>query len=196
MKRLFAAIHVSPDPPFLRHLGELRQILHRDRINWVNNENIHITLKFFGETREQDIPDISQILANLAAETACFSIRLTNLGIFGSTYRPRVIWVGIQPGDPMTTLMKKSLPAFTTLGFPVEQQPLIPHATIGRIKELSDKQWFSKTLTRFHAIQSEKIAVSEITLFESILHQKGPQYIPLGLFPLKTTSLASESGQG
>ncbi|MFU8845056.1 MAG: 2'-5' RNA ligase family protein, partial [Bacteroidales bacterium] len=63
MKRLFAAIKVMPDEEFMRVFMTLKRDLKNEKIKWVDPENIHITLKFFGETPESKIPLINDVLS-------------------------------------------------------------------------------------------------------------------------------------
>lgn len=46
MQRLFAAIKVIPEVTLLSNYRELKSLLHNDKITWVGEQNIHITLKF------------------------------------------------------------------------------------------------------------------------------------------------------
>ncbi len=73
MKRLFAAVKIHPSPEFLKTYNSLKTGLKFSRITWVNPENIHITLKFFGETEEKRIPDISRVLKEVAARHNSFT---------------------------------------------------------------------------------------------------------------------------
>ena len=60
MKRLFLAIPIKTiDNDFKTLLDGLkRQLAHEKRINWTNPKNIHLTLKFIGNTPDNDIPKI------------------------------------------------------------------------------------------------------------------------------------------
>ena len=52
MKRLFVAIKITPNDEFLKIFQELKQDLKHEKIRWVETRNLHLTLKFFGETCE------------------------------------------------------------------------------------------------------------------------------------------------
>ena len=56
MKRLFAAIKIHPSARFISVLNAISASLSHERIKWVEPENMHLTLKFFGETAENKIP--------------------------------------------------------------------------------------------------------------------------------------------
>ncbi|MBC8314350.1 MAG: RNA 2',3'-cyclic phosphodiesterase [Bacteroidales bacterium] len=185
MKRLFVAFNINPDPDFLSAFCRLRHALSHEKINWVEEKNIHITLKFLGETEERLIPDISQVLKNLTKATSSFTFRLAGLGVFGSSYNPRVIWTGIEPYDELATLMKRASLDFESLGFQTGRQNQVPHLTLGRIKYLQDKVFFQKILDKMKGISSHPVSVKHLILYESILRPKGPDYYSIETFLLK-----------
>ena len=184
MKRLFTAIKIHPDACFIEQLGQLKAQLCHERIKWVEEHNIHITLKFFGETDEKMCPEIEKVLNLIANQHLAFDIRLEKLGIFGSRYDPKVIWAGIDPYNELVSLMQKIHKSLEPLGFMADRQNLIPHLTLGRIKELQNKMMFQKTIDRFTKISSEKMLVNDFILYQSILKTEGPIYIALNTFSL------------
>jgi len=188
MKRLFTAVKFFPDPDFLEAFRELRQAMAGEKIKWVEEQNIHITIKFLGETDERRIPEISGLLNHLADITPVFSFRLEGLGVFGSSYNPRVVWAGINPHHELLSLMKRVKQDFTKIGFPADRQNTVPHLTLGRIKFLRDRTFFQKTLDDFKQIESLPVTIREMILYESILHSSGPEYITTGTFPFKKNS--------
>ncbi|MCU0370121.1 MAG: RNA 2',3'-cyclic phosphodiesterase, partial [Bacteroidales bacterium] len=104
MKRLFVAVKIHPSPEFLKTYNALKSGLRFCRITWVRPESTHVTLKFFGETEEKRIPDISRVLKDVAARHNSFTCELVNVGIFGSSYSPKVIWFGIEKPEPLKKL--------------------------------------------------------------------------------------------
>ena len=140
-------------------------------------------LKFFGETEERKIPGIVSVLKNRATATAPITLRLSGLGVFGSSYAPKVIWVGIEPYAELSSLMKIIHGDLKAVGFEPDRQNLVPHLTLGRIKSPQDKIIFQRSLDSFRNISSAQMRVSEMILYESILHREGPEYIALDTFP-------------
>jgi 2'-5' RNA ligase len=182
MKRLFIAIKVTPDEGFLIGFRELKRDLRHERIKWVEENNIHITLKFLGETDEKLVPAIAATLRNTAGDFARFSFSLTGTGIFGSRYDPRVVWCGIEPYKQLQDLMKRIHQDMGLHGFEPDRQNLVPHLTLGRIKFLQDKQLFQSVLEAHRDIQSDPVHAKEFILYESILKKEGPVYIDLERF--------------
>ena len=186
MKRLFAAIKIHPDNTFLDTYREIKHALGYEKIKWVEENNIHITLKFFGETEEKQIPEISRVLQETGSITKGFSFFLKGLGVFGSSYEPRVIWAGIEPYRELAETMKKLQEGFREIGYDHDRQNLVPHLTLGRIKFLKDKLVFRKVVDDFRNISSGEIRVDSFILFESLLKREGPEYLPLKKFMLLT----------
>jgi RNA 2',3'-cyclic 3'-phosphodiesterase len=183
MKRLFAALKIHPDAGFVEKYRKLKHELRHEPIKWVEELNIHITLKFFGETEEQIIPGICSVLRTRSLSTLPILLQLNGLGIFGSSYAPKVIWVGIEPYAEISLLMKNIHSDLQSIGFEPDRQNLIPHLTLGRIKFLRDKIIFNRTLEQFKNISSSPVFIGEAVLFESILRRDGPEYIALEKFP-------------
>jgi 2'-5' RNA ligase len=185
MKRLFAAIKIDPDKAFLNQFNEIQKRLQHEKIKWVENYNIHVTLKFFGETEEEKIPEIERVLGDVAANTTMFSLALQNLGIFGSSHDPRIVWAGIEPYDNLKSTMKLIRDKLEVIGYIPDRQNLVPHLTLGRIKFIKDKKLFQQIIDQNKNISSTEMIVDRIILFESILKKEGPVYLAIQTFQLR-----------
>jgi 2'-5' RNA ligase len=186
MKRLFAAIKIIPDENLLRKYYNLKKELKHERIKWVDPENMHLTLKFFGELPEEKVADINKVIRPFAAQVAPFTIRLQHTGVFGSRYNPRVIWYGIEDGSRLKNLGNELLEELDTAGFENDRQHFVPHFTVGRIKELTSKDHFQRSIATYKDAFFQESEVKEIHLFESILRREGPKYLTQEKYPLGT----------
>lgn len=184
MKRLFAAIKIQPDENFLKVYYQLVNKLKEDSIKWVEPENIHLTLKFFGETDEGKIDDICQVLDEVCREYQPFTFRLQGVRIFGSSYNPKVIWFGIENNELLKKIGNHLVNDLSKAGFLNDRQNFVPHLTVGRIKELRHKNWFQTTINHYSEKFIQEINVDEICLFESILKPGGPTYLVIEKFKL------------
>jgi RNA 2',3'-cyclic 3'-phosphodiesterase len=184
MKRLFAAIKVMPDEEFMRVFMTLKRDLKNEKIKWVDPGNIHITLKFFGETPESKIPLIIDVLTAVATDHRPFAITFSGVGIFGSSYNPRVIWLGIEEKDLLKNLGMDLLERLDDAGWPRDRQNFIPHITLGRIKQVDDKQELTQVVSRWRNHEIQKMDVLQFYLYESILRPAGPVYMKLSSFAL------------
>jgi RNA 2',3'-cyclic 3'-phosphodiesterase len=176
MKRLFAAIKIHPSARYIDIFSKISSALRHERIKWVEPENMHLTLKFFGETDEIKLPAISLALQTAASLSKPFTLKITNTGIFGSHYDPKVIWFGIEKNHEMDMLAKNIFSELSKSGWQPDRQNFVPHLTIGRIKEIKDKPLFQQIISKYNTLEIQEENVVEIVLYESILRREGPVY--------------------
>ena len=184
MKRLFAAIKIQPSPEFIRIFNQLTAELRHERIKWVEPNNIHITMKFFGETDEKLIPAIEKALQTAASRSVEFSMKINKTGIFGSRYDPKVVWFGIDPEPRLERFAANTIMELQQAGWEPDCQNFVPHLTIGRIKNLKDKALFQVVIDKYRNAFIQEQEVMEIILYESILRREGPLYVKLTTFTL------------
>ena len=188
MKRLFAAVKIHPSTEFLKTYNSLKSGLRFCRITWVKPESIHITLKFFGETEERRIPDISRVLREVTLRHQPFASELVNVGIFGSSYSPKVIWFGIENAEPLKKLGKDVIQSCDAIGWEPDRQNFVPHLTIGRIKDVPDKLLFQRMIDAHKTDWLQEFSVAEFNLYESILLSEGPVYKVIESYVLRDMS--------
>lgn len=192
MKRIFTAIKVHPGEGFLQVFEDLKNNCSHDRITWVDPKNIHITLKFFGETEEERIPAISSLLLDIVGKHNPFELQLKGTGVFGSSYKPRVVWIGIDKNPTLISLGQEVMDSMESLGFKKDRQNFVPHLTLGRIKHIDDKHRFFELIGKYKnsAITSENI--NELHLIESRLTPKGPLYTVLERYEMSPMAIGGE----
>lgn len=183
MKRLFAAIKIVPDAHFLQFYRAFMKQLQYDSIKWVEERNIHITTKFFGETGEERIPDIKRVLRLRSEQTPPLTLHFSKPGIFGSSYAPKVIWLGIEPYLELSTLMKQLHDDLHAIGYEPDRQNVVPHLTLGRVRNIVNKANFQNTLSSYRHLTLPGHTIAEMILYESILRPAGPEYRVLEKFP-------------
>ena len=177
MKRLFAAIKIHPSPQYISLFNEISSSLRHERIKWVEPSTMHLTLKFFGETDETKIPAICHALETAVAQSKPFTLKISNTGIFGSHYDPKILWFGIDKLDELENLARNIFTELVKYGWEADRQNFVPHLTIGRIKELKDKPLFQKIVRKYNTVEIQEEKVTEIILYESILRREGPLYV-------------------
>lgn len=183
MKRLFLAIPFEDCSAFVDLSQRLKSKLNFERINWVNPENTHLTLKFIGNTHTAEIPKIVGKTTDIISKHRSFTLDFNKTGIFGSRYEPRVLWLGMAKESPeLLQLANDVLDGFDEIGFLRDRQNFVPHLTIARIKQLNDKPYFQKVINEIEQKTYLKSTVSKVILFESILRQTGVIHIPLHSF--------------
>ena len=184
MRRIFAAIKITPDENFLNVYYQLVKSLKQEGIKWVEPENFHLTLKFFGEISDDSIDIICEALDDITLSSEPFDISIRKTGVFGSRYNPKVIWFGIEDEGHLAELAEKVLSRMDKTGFARDRQNFVPHLTVGRIRRLSDKDRFQRIIKKFAEAELMQIHVREILLYESHLKPRGPVYETLEKFTL------------
>jgi 2'-5' RNA ligase len=184
MKRLFAAIKVHPTENFSVLYDDLKSMLRNEKIKWVDEKNIHITLKFFGETPESRIDNICETLDDVAFRHQPLNLKLQNTGMFGSKYNPRVIWFGIKKNPAIESLAGDVTQRLDKAGFPHDGQTFRAHLTVGRIKFINDKRNFQQSIDRFKDVFIQDIQINNFELYESKLRPQGPEYTVVESFRL------------
>ncbi|MFO7722468.1 MAG: RNA 2',3'-cyclic phosphodiesterase [Bacteroidales bacterium] len=188
MRRIFAAIEVNPEPALLHLLSEAGSRFSRERIRWVRPEQMHLTLKFFGETPEEKIGEICSRFEGVAVMHHPFSCTLQGLGLFGSRYAPRVVWAGIRDDAPLRQLGEDVLDASSEAGFPRERLPFVPHLTLGRIAAVQNKKGLSDWISAYRDTTFQVLRVNRFILFESKLKSTGALYTEICTFLLPSQS--------
>jgi len=187
MKRLFVAIKIYPEENFLKTFNALRYALQLEKISWVKPENFHLTLKFLGKTPEEKLPDIRKALQEAAGQTTPFTMKIAGTGIFGSSYKPRVLWFGIEENQTMKQLGENVLNALDTAGFPRDRQNFVPHLTMGRIRKIEHKKMFQEAVTAHRQDFLQESPVEKIILYESLMKPSGVVYKVVSTFHLSGT---------
>lgn len=184
-KRLFVAIKIAPEKSLEQLIDTLKTTLYRNRISWVRLQNMHLTLKFLGDTPASQLVELHQALSVATLKHRSFEMEFNTSGIFGSRYQPRVIWLGPeQPVLPMQALATDIMEALHHIGFKRDRQNFVPHLTLGRIKQLTDKNHFQQVMQSIPTKTYQRVNVNEINLYESILKPTGAMYTVLQKHPL------------
>ena len=187
MKRTFLAIPIPVGeayPALVQHLQ--RNLEHERRnINWCKLDQIHLTLKFVGDTPEEDIPKIIQACQRLAKNHQPFTMDFNRTGIFGSNHSPRVLWLGMKDEPKaLYNLEAEVLDAFDALGYLRDRQNFVPHLTVCRIKNLVDKPFFQQIYQGIEQKTYLHADVKEMVYLQSFLQPTGAFYKTLKRFPL------------
>ncbi len=153
-------------------------------VSWTKSQNIHLTLKFLGEIEQNQIDDIASQLQMVTEPIASFSISIQGVGLFPSSKRPRVLWVGVQDlSDELLGLAEKVHDHLNHVGFTKEKRLFKPHLTLGRVKAPLSRHFVENFLNNPFTCGDQN--VHEVVLMQSQLHPKGAVYTPLVKYRLK-----------
>lgn len=156
-------------------------------IKFVEKENLHITLFFFGEIGDKKLKEIKEVISSRLRTFQKFQVKLKGIGVFPSQSYVRVIWVGVE-ASRLEELHHTLIQGLQQLGF-YEDRPFVPHLTIGRVKRVLNRENLMKVLDKFRTLEFGEFEVGEIKLMKSILTPKGPIYEDIFKFELKATGM-------
>ena len=154
---------------------------------WVATDQLHVTLNFLGEVPDEKIPQVCEIMREVAAAHTGFSFQPAGLGAFPKNRRPRVLWTGIDEGKSRLSKIHYDLAeALEGLRLDRERKGYRPHVTLGRIR--NDSRWPDSVIEELEAgpaIHVEPADVEQLVLFASYQERGGNVYTVMDRAPLK-----------
>jgi 2'-5' RNA ligase len=144
---------------------------------WVAGENIHVTLKFLGETPEEIVPELVEAVSGACSAAAPFDIVLGGLGGFPSLQRPRVLFYEVTTGARELVALAGAIDTalFEQLGITKEDRPFKAHATVARVKSAIAPD-FAARLAKAPPVERGSQKIEKVTLMESELKPQGALY--------------------
>jgi 2'-5' RNA ligase len=164
-------------------------------VKWVETENLHFTLRFFGELDPAAIDRAIGVVSTVTAATMAFTLRLEGLGTFPPRGRPRVIWVGVTSGREELVALATGLDdRFIAEGLGPADRAFTPHLTLGRVRDPNARRGRGSGRSPHVPLQAPaamqaavgaariepaEFPVEGVSVVESRLHPTGPEYLDL-----------------
>ena len=156
-------------------------------LRFVKPDNIHLTLKFLGDTDDGLIPGLTDGLSEVAAGHNPFSLALSGAGAFPNLKRPRVFWVGVG-GDieRIIALAEDVDGTCDELDFPREKRAYSPHLTVARVKDNKGLSDMTELITGLEKSDFgvDPFEVTSFSLVQSTLTPRGAIYEDVERFKL------------
>src|SRR6476619_744623 len=108
--RTFCAVELSDEvrARFEEHIAQLRKAVPDAAASWSRVENIHLTLKFFGNVEVQRIEKISAAAERAVKEFSTFQIGVGGTDVFPRSSRLQVLWIGVaDPSGQLSALQEQ-----------------------------------------------------------------------------------------
>jgi 2'-5' RNA ligase len=165
-----------------RKIAEVQKDLklsHAD-VRWVNPENIHLTLKFFGSIDESRIDPIVKSLEGSIQIISPFSLSIRGMGSFPHLKNPRVIWMGLDDEkEVLVSCQRVAEGELAKIGFEPEGREFHPHLTLGRVRSSRGKDELIGRMEKYREEAFGNFVVERVVLFKSDLKPSGPIYTRL-----------------
>lgn len=176
--RVFIAIELpaSVRQRIKDHIDGLRHALPDARASWSREENLHLTLKFLGDTPVSQVETLSQATKRAARKALPFEIVVKGCGAFPPRGQPRVLWIGIEdPSGHLGKLQEGLADECAQAGFARETRPFHPHLTIARLRRPQG----SRQLAALHeemGFETETVGASGLAVVRSELRSEGSRH--------------------
>lgn len=150
-------------------------------MKWKPQDQLHITIKFYGLIDETEIPSLIRQIDEKLIEFPEFSLGVSDPGVFPNLKHPRTMWFGLT-GDV------EKLTALAMM-FADDQvdQPFVSHITVGTLAKSLPYKQKEETAQKFLQTRLRKpqwFKASEIVLFRSKLTRSNPIYTKIATFQL------------
>jgi 2'-5' RNA ligase len=180
MARIFAGLWLSA--AMRREVTEWIKLTGRQSagFKWTPPENLHFTLKFFGDIPAREIDRLIQTLSKTGGQKV-FRLRLGGPGTFPDE-RPRVVWLGVSQGEAELRSLAGAVEARSVqAGFDATRQPFQPHLTVARTVAGQEPLLVFSAKTAFNS----ETEAGSFSLIESALRSSGPIYRSIADFRLE-----------
>ena len=184
--RVFVACYFSESvtSEFVRLQERLRRI-DASALRLTNEHKLHLTLSFFGEISEETTESLAAGLEEIGSQRPAPTVRLSSVGMFPSSRRPRVVWVGLDEIVGSLRSLQSAIEARASeLGLAREDREFTPHLTVARLRpraRLSER--VVREIGELKVSPAES-TIGEISLVQSILGAGGATHSVLSRFAL------------
>ena len=184
--RIFCAVEL-PDEVRARlqeHIVRLRKEVPDAAASWSRVENIHLTLKFFGNVEVDRIAKISAAATRTTEQFSQFEIEVGKTGVFPRPSRAQVLWIGVNdPSGNLSALQKTFETECAAAGFEKEDRAYHPHLTIARLRKPESARRLAETHLNMN-FEPIAVKLNDLIIFRSELSSKGSRYTALSHHPL------------
>ncbi|MHC4423861.1 MAG: RNA 2',3'-cyclic phosphodiesterase [Planctomycetota bacterium] len=187
--RVFIAIDIGEE--IRAALGDLQQQLQskvdvkKSDVKWVNPENIHLTLKFLGEIKDETVAEVCNITQDVAGKHKSFELDVESVGCFGGR-SARVVWVGVGQGsDDLLRLQEDLDQQLASAGWPQETRKFAGHLTLCRVRNPKAGVKLAQASDAYRDFKLGTMSADSVTVYQSQLRPTGPVYAVLGDYKLQ-----------
>jgi 2'-5' RNA ligase len=174
--RCFIAIEVPED--LQEALGRIQAKLRGcgADVKWAAPETIHLTVKFLGDVRSEDVPRACGAMTAAALSARPMELSIRGLGTFPPGGAPRVVWAGLE-GDvePLMKLVAGIEQGIAdAVGIAPESRPFHPHLTLGRVRSTRGADRLRAAIEAAGPADVGAFTADELVLYMSELTREGP----------------------
>jgi 2'-5' RNA ligase len=177
MIRLFAALTIPPEIG----LALARRQTGVEGARWRPLEALHVTLRFFGDIREDIARDLDAELMGVRGQA--FDLELAGVGAFGEGPDLHVLWAGVAESEPLRRLAKACETAARRAGLKADTRHFRPHLTLAYLRH-PDPAEVAAWIQANNLLKSPAIRVERFGLYSSFLGSEQAHYRLEAEYPL------------
>lgn len=178
MLRLFAAI---PIPPEIGQ-GLARRQTGLSGARWSPLDNLHITLRFFGDVTEAAAEDLDAGLAQIAMPP--FDLGLEAMGAFGEGVDIHAVWAGVAASLELADLARACERAARGAGLKAPARAFRPHVTLAYLRR-PDPGLVADWVQANSLLRSPPFSARGFGLYASHATKHGSRYVLERHYPLR-----------
>lgn len=147
-------------------------------VRWVAPNNIHLTLRFIGNTEPSRVADLKALMDDTASHHTAVETRIDLLSAFPNLKRPRIFWAGCSDREVTERLCQLAdtiEQGIQQLGFEPANKMFKPHLTLGRVKRPDNLDRLVATVGQYE-LPTLNLYLDKMVLFRSTLTSDGPIY--------------------
>lgn len=155
------------------------------RLRWVKPHNLHLTLKFLGDIRPEDVPGVGLALNRATEQTTSIALTTQGLGFFPGIRKPRVFWIGLGGQiDRLHCLHARIEDQLQSIGFARDKRGFKAHLTLARFRENIPEKELVQMIEALGNFDPIAFTADHLIFYKSDLKPRGAVYTPLAEFLL------------
>ena len=172
-QRLFVAL--TPPAPVRAELAALEDT-DLAGVRWTPAANLHLTLRFIGDTDDEKRAAMETALARVRVEP--FVLPVGGLGVFPPRGPAKVLWAGVGGGHTRLYQLRKQVDeALLSVDMTIDVRNFSPHFTVARLSETVEPKHLGKYLYRHRNFEAPPFRVATFELYASELQPgRAPEY--------------------
>ena len=173
---------ISMDIPITDEIKDIIRIMKEtDNVRPVSLGQIHVTLKFLGDTDEKKIPQLCSRLQEAFEGFGPVDLAMKGMGAFPNVRNPKVIWMGFEESDRLIKAAEKVTSVLDSMKLDYDGKRFSPHVTAGRITGKTD---ITDIIESHKDMEFCRYTCSVIRVMGSELTPKGAVHTILGRIAL------------
>ncbi len=186
MKRIFISINLDSERRafFSSLIEDLEDRFPKGVVKWTRPENLHMTLLFLGNVKEEGL--LFNTVEKAVKDTPCFNIDFSSVSYYPQK-SPRYIFALGKKNSLILDLKNNILRSLRKEGFRLNDDgDFLTHLTLGRIKQWEMRRMERDEIPDIEEDISVSLPVNSVSVMESVLKKMSPEYKELISFSLKT----------